>query len=442
MPKLVPLALVPPTATSTQITATVPANLISAAGTASVSIVNPSNTAGTPPNCNPLVGIPSNSLAVTLATPNPVPSLNSVTPATVTAGATALTLALTGTNFVTNSDPTQAAMVFWHAGNVSTQLPIASSATPSATQISVTVPSALYASAGTATVNVQNPPTLGLPSSVPNGGISNFLTITITAGAQAAVEETPAVSADGRYVAYTGVQGSYTAIYFRDTCEGAAPACQPKTALISLASDGEPANNESHTPSMSADGRFVAFSSTATNLLPSDAKSIPLTGRQIYLRDTCVGVASACVPSTQLISSDTTGGLVGTENIAPSVSASGRFIAFVSVMASNNSANSTPNSVPRAAAPQPAVSINSGYRQIFIRDTCLGATNCTPKTSRISLQPGDGTENGQSPTAAPGPALSSNAKQIALTGGSTAVFFTRSVAIDDRVFLAVANAQP
>jgi hypothetical protein len=82
---------------------------------------------------------------------------------------------------------------------------------------------------------------------------------------------------------------------------------------------------------------------------------------------------------------------------------------------------------------------NSGYRQVFIRDTCLGAANCTPKTTRISLQPGDGTGSGAKSA---GPALSGDANRIAISGGGAATLFERSIAVDDRIFLAVANQQP
>src|SRR6184192_3591561 len=51
----------------------------------------------------------------------------------------------------------------------------------------------------------------------------------------------------------------------------------------------------------------------------------------------------------------------------------------------------------------------TGYRQVFVRDTCIGAVNCTPKTTRISLQPDDGTGVASKPA---GPALSSNANHV------------------------------
>jgi len=37
--------------------------------------------------------------------------------------------------------------------------------------------------------------------------------------------------------------------------------------------------------------------------------------------------------------------------------------------------------------------------------------------------------------------LSGNARHVAITGANAATLFTRSVAVDDRVFLAIANQQ-
>jgi hypothetical protein len=240
-------------------------------------------------------------------------------------------------------------------------------------------------------------------------------------------EETPAVSIDGRFVAYTAVQNDHAQIFLRDTCEGAASGCQPRTSLLSVTSDGTAANDDSHTPSMSSDGRYVAFSSAATNL----ADSAP-SGRQIYLRDTCSGAAESCKPTTSLLSLDSNGALVGTESILPSVSSSGRFVAFLAITSSHSSKQNSAQDKTSSS------STNSGYRQVFIRDTCLGASNCTPKTTRISLQPGDDAGTSAKPA---GPALSGNAKHVAITSGNAATLFTRSVAVDDRVFLAITNEQ-
>ena len=92
---------------------------------------------------------------------------------------------------------------------------------------------------------------------------------------------------------------------------------------------------------------------------------------------------------------------------------------------------------PAAGSTQNNSASNSGYRQVFVRDTCLGVSPCTPKTTRISLQPGDGTEGAPATATPAGPALSGDAKKIALSGGGSAVLFMQSVAVDDRLFVAV-----
>ncbi|MFI9237034.1 hypothetical protein [Streptomyces sp. NPDC053079] len=42
----------------------------------------------------------------------------------------------------------------------------------------------------------------------------------------------------------------------------------PGTVRVSVRADGTEANGDSFSPRISADGRFVAFASTATNLVP------------------------------------------------------------------------------------------------------------------------------------------------------------------------------
>ncbi len=162
----------------------------------------------------------------------------------------------------------------------------------------------------------------------------------------------------------------------------------------------------------------MAFESDAKDL----ADALP-SGRQVFLRDTCAGVAADCKPSTMLVSTDAMGALTGNDNVSPAVSASGRFVAFVSV---------TPNRDARSSGLQK----NSGFRQVFVRDTCLGATQCTPRTTRISLHPGDGSGDG----ALLKPGMSGNGQKLALPG-PIANIFTPSVAIEDRVFLALTDSR-
>lgn len=131
---------------------------------------------------------------------------------------------------------------------------------------------------------------------------------------------TPSISADGRYVAF----GSYASslvpsdtngthdIFLRDTVTGA-------TTRISMAADGTQGNNESYSPSISAEGRCVAFWSKAPNLIPSDTNGMPDT----FVRDTVTGA----VTRVSIASNGTQGNLA---SHTPSISADGRYVAFES----------------------------------------------------------------------------------------------------------------
>lgn len=418
------------------VTAVVPAALTAKPGTHFVQTVQPHSGTGTNGLSNPLA-------FEVFPPPNPVPTVTSISPNTAPAGSAAQSLTITGTNFLLTTDPSGGSQVRW---NTSSQTNL-SVTNITATQIQATVPPTLLTAAGTATVTVFNPAAPPLPSppcevncsGFGGGGTSNGTAFTIAGPAGAAAkanaglvqEETPAVSLDGRYVSFTASQNGHTQILARDTCLGADSSCQPRTVLISSALDGTAAgDDDSHSPSMSSDGRYVAFSSAAANLVSEST-----TGRQVYLRDTCFGVTASCTPSTQIISTDPNGSLVGTESILPSVSSSGRFVAFLAV---------TPSlAAPTSAAPNKSVSgtstSNSGLRQVFVRDTCLGAANCIPQTTRISLQPGDGSGTGTTQPA--GPAISGSADHVALAGGNAATLFTRSIAVDDNVFLALTKNQ-
>ena len=344
----------------TGITATVPASLVAKAGTAFVNTLSPHSGAGT----NGL----SNPVAFIINPPgNPLPTVSSISPTCTLAGSAAFTLTVAGSNFLPTSDPSGGSQVMWSSLGTQTTLPIVSS---SASQIQATVSAPLVAAAGTANVSVFNPPAPQAGTGNGGGGTSQAspaFTIAATAcpaastSAAAAVQTaggaTPVVSADGRFVVFTATQNEHTQIFVRDTCQGATEACQVRTLLVSSAVDGAAGNDDSGSPSMSADGRYIAFSSAATNLL-SEAPP----GSQIYLRDTCLNARTPCTPVTQLVSTDAQGALAGTEAILPSISASGRFVTFVAVT--------------------PSQGADSRFRQVFVRDTCLATSNCTPATVR------------------------------------------------------------
>jgi hypothetical protein len=436
----------------TGVTATVAAALVAKPGLAYVNTLSPFSGAGN----NGL----SNSLAFVIDPPaNPVPSITSITPAQAPAGSPPLTLTVSGSNFIpAASDPNPClqapnttpcgSQVNWNMGATQSTFSArtqGANVTISPATITLTIPTSNLATSGCAVVTVYNPPSSASSTGAGSGGGTspNGKTFTVgtatcpTAAAKTlsalavqAVEETPAVSVDGRYVTYTALQSDHAQVFVRDTCQGAASGCQARTLLVSAAADGTAGNADSGSPSMTSDGRYVAFSSAATNLV-ADASA----GRQIYVRDTCFSApdASTCKPSTQLVSMDPNGTLVGTEAILPSISASGRFVAFVAV---------TPSHTKKDLAAQTtsgASSASSAYRQVFVRDTCLAASNCTPKTTRISLQPGEAPTADAKPA---GPALSGSASHVALPGATSSTLFTPGIAVDDRVFLALTQKQP
>ena len=135
------------------------------------------------------------------------------------------------------------------------------------------------------------------------------------------------VSADGRFVAFTSVATNLVPgdtngvedIFVRDRLLGV-------TERVSVGSGGEQANGPSACCTISGDGRFVAFASVASNLVPGD-----LNGScGAFVHDRATGV-------TELVSVSTTGeqgnGISGPEVI----SADGRFVVFGS-----NATNLTP----------------------------------------------------------------------------------------------------
>ncbi len=100
----------------------------------------------------------------------------------------------------------------------------------------------------------------------------------------------PAVSANGRFVAYAAVAGGRSTVMLRDLR-------RPRAVVVSRADgrDGAPADDDAVDPSLSADGRKVAFASTATNL----AAGKPDDRRGVFLRDVRRGttaLVSAPVP--------------------------------------------------------------------------------------------------------------------------------------------------
>lgn len=102
--------------------------------------------------------------------------------------------------------------------------------------------------------------------------------------------QSPVMSADGRFVAFYSVAGNlvpgddangrWPDVFVHDRLSG-------ETELVSVSSTGARGNDFSYAPAISADGRFVAFSSRSTNFIPGgDANG---TMGDVFVRDRMTG---------------------------------------------------------------------------------------------------------------------------------------------------------
>jgi len=155
----------------------------------------------------------------------------------------------------------------------------------------------------------------------------------------------PDISADGRFVAFTTAANNldpranngWANVYLRDRTGGT-------TSLISDPYSAVKQNGDSEHPSVSADGRWVAFRSAATTLIPGDGATI-----DIFLRDRNRNV-------TTRISQTPAGAAANDTSREPQVSNDGQSIAF--------SSDAT-NLVAGPEAHQQAVTWSSNRYQLF-----------------------------------------------------------------------------
>jgi Tol biopolymer transport system component len=141
---------------------------------------------------------------------------------------------------------------------------------------------------------------------------------------------TPALGRHGRFVAFTsnatnlvaGDHNKLADVFVRDLVTH-------RTTRVSVTSRGKEGGrdrtgNGSNAPSLSANGRFVAFHSAASNLVPGDTNGV----FDIFVHDRATG-------TTRRVSVGRRGRQANAESLGPpSISRDGRFIAFAS-LASN-----------------------------------------------------------------------------------------------------------
>lgn len=190
----------------------------------------------------------------------------------------------------------------------------------------------------------------------------------------------PSVSANGRYVAFVSqgfdlvpgitirsahITGRAAQVYVRDLRQG-------RTMLASRGVNGEPASLEAIQPSISGDGRYVAFVSVASNLVAHDTKLMA----DVFVRDLVEG-------RTTRVSVSSSGEQANNISGSPAISADGRHVAFYS------------------AATNLVEGITNGEGGLFVHDRVVGATSRLP-----------------TPPCAMGPTLSSDGRYL--------VFFTQA----------------
>ncbi len=225
-----------------------------------------------------------------------------------------------------------------------------------------------------------------------------------------------AVSRTGRFVAWrsnasdilnVGDTNGTNDVYLRDRCLDAngipIDPCSQLTVRVNLDPNGNQSQGDDRaTPpltnvAVSENGRFVAFTSTATDLLPPGADTNGK--RDVFVYDRCHDGFNAvpdCTPGAERVNlgpngSESNGDIPG--GFAISMSSNGRLIAFASDATNLQG---------------PAVGTPSGTFQIFLRDRCrddgVAIPGCTPATTLVSAAPdrGLGIANSDHPALAEG----------------------------------------
>ncbi|MBU4457101.1 MAG: hypothetical protein KKA65_06395, partial [Nanoarchaeota archaeon] len=172
----------------------------------------------------------------------------------------------------------------------------------------------------------------------------------------------PSISADGRYVAFESYSNNLVSgdtndaidVFVHDRQSG-------QTRRVSLASDGAQGNYHSGSPSISADGRYVAFGSYSNNLVSGDTND----ANDVFVHDRQSG-------QTRRVSLASDGTQGSGDSSSPSISADGRYVAFYSD-ASNLVSGDT-----------------NGYWDVFVHDRQSG------QTARVSVASDGAQGNGVS----------------------------------------------
>jgi Tol biopolymer transport system component len=195
-------------------------------------------------------------------------------------------------------------------------------------------------------------------------GTTELVSVSVTGVAASGISARPSMSGDGRFVTFDSDaldldpqdnNGQVIDVFVRDRLNAT-------TELVSVSLNGNGGNNTSNYSYISADGRYVAFSSTASNLAPGGGNSLG----DVYVRDRLLGTTERASVATNGAPANSASGSGNQGSISPD----GRFVVFTS-FASNLAPGDT----------------NSHY-DVFVRDRVNGTTERV-SVSTLGLQGND-----------------------------------------------------
>jgi Tol biopolymer transport system component len=211
-------------------------------------------------------------------------------------------------------------------------------------------------------------------------GTTTLVSVALGGGAANGISWVPSISADGRYVAFQSaatnlVPGdrNHTAdIFVRDLVAAT-------TSRASVDTDGGDPDDISSSATINSEGRYVAFDSLATDLVPGDGNR----KEDVFVRDMVAG-------TTTRVSVDVDGGDPNDGSSLPSISTSGRFVAFES------------------SASDLVLGDQNFFLDVFVRDLVGGTT------VRVSVDVDGGDPNNASSY----PAFSGNERYVVFVSGA------------------------
>jgi Tol biopolymer transport system component len=212
-------------------------------------------------------------------------------------------------------------------------------------------------------------------------GGPSLISLAVDGGEADGASFTPSISADGRYVAFASAASTLVA---GDTNGAEDVFVYDRVARtnerVSVSSLGAEGTGASYSPAISADGRHVAFTSAASNLTPGDTNG----ELDVFVRD-------RKTQTTILVSVGPQGAMGDGPSVAPSISGDGLLVAFES---------DADTLVPED---------NNGTGDVFIRDLV------TRQTRKLSVAG----NNQQTESPSFGPDISADGSSVAFESFSS-----------------------